>query len=156
MTSTSLCIPSNLGETKLYINIVPGRKAGGMQHPVELSLEREKDGWAHRSFIWVDSVEAAQWAVISLSKQLEKDRTRPIQNDRFYFLSLLTGISYKLHVTPKKNYKRPIVRVALPTQETTRHWQCHIYASNLMQLLEATSTHERNLLKKQSQTMDQR
>lgn len=155
---TPLYMPSNLGETELHIGISPGF-GDHMLNNVELRTVYEKSGErrfiGYHSFIWVNSVMDAQRAFIKLSQQLEKHYKEPIQSDRIYFLPLFSKVGYGITVTPKKRHERPVIRVAHYPKDPVRTWNCEIYTSNLVQLQEALFSHERNLLKKRLQILDQ-
>lgn len=156
---TPLFMPSNLGETELHIGISPGL-GDHMLNPVELSTVYKRDGKESHfegfySFIWVDNVRDAQRAVIKLARELNKHWAGPIQSDRIYLLPLFAQVGYSLTVTPKKHHERPVIRVAHYPQDPVRTWNCEIYTSSLVQLQEALFDHERNLLKKRLQILDQ-
>lgn len=155
---TPLYMPSNLGETELFICISPGW--GGRMPDPELWSLYEGDGKErhferYRSSLFADNVKMAQKAATKLSRELEKECAHPIQSDRLYFLPLFDQVGYGLTVTPKKQHKRPVIRVKYYPDDPVRTWNCEIYTSSLVQLQEALFDHERNLLKKRLQVLDQ-
>lgn len=146
---TPLYVPSNLGETELFITISPS--FAKMQDSSKL--------WEGRQglvcFIWADTVKAAQRKVAAFSKELERKPIHAIQSDRIYFLPLFDQVGYGLTVTQKKQHKRPVILVGYYPNDPIRTWNCEIYTSSLVQLQEALFDHERNLLKKRLQILDQ-
>ncbi|MDE6936436.1 MAG: hypothetical protein K2P26_12575 [Oscillospiraceae bacterium] len=155
---TPLYVPSNLGETELHIGISPG--IGNMLNPCDLMMDnklvdKKYEFVGFTCFIWTETVKAAQRGIIKKSRELEKHLKYPIQSDRFYFLPLFDNVGYKLTVTHKKNHERPVIRVAYYPNDPKRTWNCEIYTSSLVQLQEALFDHERNLLKKRLQALDQ-
>ena len=155
----ALYVPSNLGETNLYIGIASGW--GNQRKPFTLdTIEKGKgkgcifDGY--KCFIMANNVRDAQQGVIQMSRQLEERCAGPIQSNRLYFLPLFKGICYQFAVDPKKQRVRPSVRVYHYPQSPAKEWICKICASNLVQLQEALFSHEQNLLKKWVQVLNQR
>lgn len=155
---TPLFVPSNLGETELHIGISP--VIGRIRNNCELIMdgkfvEGNFNFTGFTCFIWTETFKAAQRGIIKKSRELEKHLAHPIQSDRLYFLPLFDNVGYKLTVTHKKNHERPVIRVAYYPNDPKRTWNCEIYASSLVQLQEALFSHERNLLKKRLQVLDQ-
>ncbi len=156
---TPLYIPSNLGETDLFICISPGI-GERMQKASSIWEKRRRSDETHcfegyNCFIWAESVRTAQKEVIGFSRQLERHPRHPIQSDRLYFLPLFDQVGYGHTVTPKKQHKRPVIQVSYYPNDPKRTWNCEIYTSSLVQLQEALFDHERNLLKKRLQILDQ-
>lgn len=153
-----LFVPSNLGETKLFINIEPGLNENEPNISEITGMNKGQDETyrfeGHSCFVRDNTVAKAQQTVIRLSKQLEKHPYHSIQSDRLYFLPLFAGVGYDINVETAKHYARPIIRIGYCQEDLT--WTCKIYASNLIQLQEALFSHERNLLKKRLQVLNQR
>ena len=155
---TPLFVPSNLGETKLFLTISPSFE----DIPDSSNLWEDHKGYdetyrfeGYVCYIWAATAKLAQRKIADFSKELERKHTYPIQSDRLYFLPLFDNVSYALSVTPQKHHERPVIRVAYYPNDPKRTWNCEIYASNLVQLQEALFSHERNLLKKRLQVLDQ-
>lgn len=153
-----LYMPSNLGETKLHICISPG--FGGIPDTSNLWENHKGADETYRfegyvCYIWAATVKVVQRKVASFSKELERKPTHAIQSDRLYFLPLFANVGYAISVTPQKHHERPVIRVGYYPDDPKRTWICEIYVSNLVQLQEALFDHERNLLKKWLQVLDQ-
>ena len=155
---TPLFVPSNLGETKLFLTISPSFE----DIPDSSNLWEDHKGYdetyrfeGYVCYIWAATAKLAQRKIADFSKELERKPTYPIQSDRLYFLPLFDNVSYALSVTPQKHHERPVIRVAYYPNDPKRTWNCEIYASNLVQSQEALFSHERNLLKKRLQVLDQ-
>lgn len=155
-----LFVPSNLGETKLDISIDPSYEKFAFDISELKKRCKVVDKTSHFDwyfcFIRAKNVKTAQQTVNRLSKQLEERPGHSIQSDRLYLLPLFTKVSYILSVNQSIHYEHPVIRTSYCTEEPLRPWTCKIYASNLVQLQEALFSHERNLLKKQLQVLNQK
>lgn len=119
---TPLFVPSNLGETKLFLTISPSFE----DIPDSSNLWEDHKGYdetyrfeGYVCYIWAATAKLAQRKTADFSKELERKPTYPIQSDRLYFLPLFDNVSYALSVTPQKHHERPVIRV--PTTPTTRN-----------------------------------
>lgn len=151
-----LFVPSNLGETKLYIGISStfcgiGTRSSIWENYVGTDEACHLDCYSCSMF--VPNVKLAQQKVIDLSRKLEQEFTYPIQSDRIFFLPLFANVSYGISVTPKRHCERPVVRVLHCPDKPEQPWKVKIIASNLVQLQKALFSHEQNLLRKQMQVL---
>lgn len=147
-----LLVPSNLGETKLFLYISERNVAvrDNLMKCTNGYEETYRNNGFHCS-IYAADVRSAQQKIIQFSRKLEQES---IQSDRLYFLPLFTGINYRVWMDPKRHCNCPAIRVSY-SQENQRY-DCKIYASDLTQLQEALFVHEKNLLKKRQQVLKQK
>ena len=151
-----LFVPSNLGETKLYIDIT--QNLGGGLCNSRIWERHDKVNGEYRFAglscdVWAADVESAQQKIVDLSRDLEQNSTHPIQSDRIYFLPMFANISYGIFVPPERRCDRPVVRVLRCPDKPEQPWKVKIIASNLVQVQEALFSHEKNLLRKQMQVL---